>query len=154
RSEKVSRSYLQCAPDEDLNEWPDDRVFEELQRRLGASGTVRAGRVLEKSVTPMRSFVAEPLRSGRLLLAGDAGHIVPPTGAKGLNLAASDVHYLANALISFYQTGSSALLDAYSETALKRVWKAQRFSAWMTALLHNAPNDGFEDKIRNAELDY
>lgn len=154
RSRTVSRSYLQCDPNEDPNEWPDDRVFEELQRRLGSSSTVHRGEVLEKSVTPMRSFVAEPLRSGRLFLAGDAGHIVPPTGAKGLNLAASDVYYLSNALIDYYRTGNEELLDGYSGTALKRIWKAQRFSAWMTMLLHNTGNDGFEDRLRLAELDY
>jgi len=154
RSSTVSRSYLQCTPDEDLREWSDDRVFEELQRRLGKTGTVNEGKVLEKSVTPMRSFVAEPLRSGRLFLAGDAGHIVPPTGAKGLNLAASDVRYLATALIAYYQSGNESLLEAYSATALERVWKAQRFSAWMTTLLHNTGRDGFEDRIRLAELEY
>ena len=153
RSPTVSRSYLQCAPDEDL-EWPDDRVFEELQRRLGDTATLHEGAILEQSVTPMRSFVAEPLRSGRLFLAGDAGHIVPPTGAKGLNLAASDVYYLANALIAYYKSGKEDLLDAYSATALERVWKAQRFSAWMTTLLHNTGGDGFEDRIRLAELEY
>ncbi len=154
RSRTVSRSYLQCSPNEDLGEWPDDRVFEELQLRLGDTATVNEGPVLEKSVTPMRSFVAEPLRYGRLFLAGDAGHIVPPTGAKGLNLAASDVYYLANALIDYYESGSEAGLDGYSDRALARIWKAQRFSAWMTRLLHNLGGDGFEDKIRLAELDY
>jgi p-hydroxybenzoate 3-monooxygenase len=154
RTADVSRSYLQCAPDQNLDEWPDDRVFEELQLRLGSSATVHEGKVLEKSVTPMRSFVAEPLRSGRMFLAGDAGHIVPPTGAKGLNLAASDIYYLSNALLAYYRTNDEQLLDEYSTTALKRIWKAQRFSAWMTVLLHNAGNDGFEDNIRLAELDY
>ena len=154
RSTTVSRSYLQCVPDEDLNEWSDDRVFGELQRRLGDTATVNECKVLEKSLTAMRSFVAEPLRSGRLFLAGDAGHIVPPTGAKGLNLAASDVYYLANALIAYYRSGDETLLDAYSATALKRIWKAQRFSAWMTMLLHNLGGDSFEDRIRLAELEY
>jgi p-hydroxybenzoate 3-monooxygenase len=154
RSTTVSRSYLQCSPDEDLSQWPDERVFEELQLRLGTGARVQVGTVLEKSVTPMRSFVAEPLRSGRLFLAGDAGHIVPPTGAKGLNLAASDVHYLSTALIRYYATGKEDLLDNYSTTALKRIWKAQRFSAWMTTLLHNAGGDGFEDHLRLAELEY
>lgn len=154
RSTTVSRSYLQCAPDEHLDEWPDDRVFEELQRRLGDTAKVNEGAVLEKSITPMRSFVCEPLRSGRLFLAGDAGHIVPPTGAKGLNLAASDVYYLANAFLAYYRSGKNDLLDAYSSTALERVWKAQRFSAWMTTLLHNAGGDGFDDRIRLAELEY
>lgn len=154
RSKQISRSYLQCAPDEDLAAWPDERVFEELQHRLGDSAVVAKGPVLEKSVTPMRSFVAEPLRHGRLFLAGDAGHIVPPTGAKGLNLAASDVYYLSQALIEYYRSGSEALLDSYSSTALKRIWKAQRFSAWMTRLLHNSDGDEFEDRIRRAELEY
>jgi p-hydroxybenzoate 3-monooxygenase len=154
RSATISRMYLQCAPDEDLKGWPDERIFEELQLRLGSSATVHEGAVLEKSVTPMRSFVAEPLRSGRLFLAGDAGHIVPPTGAKGLNLAASDVFYLSNALISYYASGNEQLLGGYSESALKRIWKAQRFSQWMTLLLHNSGGDGFEDKIRLAELEY
>lgn len=154
RSESVSRSYLQCEPDEDLEAWPDDRVFAELQRRLGPSASIHDGPVLEKSVTPMRSFVAEPLRYGRMFLAGDAGHIVPPTGAKGLNLAASDIHYLAEALIAYYESGREDLLDNYSTRALQRIWKAQRFSAWMTMLLHNAGGDGFDDKIRLAELDY
>lgn len=154
RSTEVSRSYLQCTPDEDLNEWPDDRVFEELQRRLGDSATVDSGNVLEKSVTPMRSFVAEPLRHGRMFLAGDAGHIVPPTGAKGLNLAASDVYYLSNALIEYYDNGSEDLLDGYSAKALDRIWKAQRFSYYMTTLLHNAGGDGFDDRIKLAELRY
>jgi p-hydroxybenzoate 3-monooxygenase len=154
RSATVSRMYLQCAPDEDLKGWPDERIFEELQLRLGSSATVYEGAVREKSVTPMRSFVAEPLRSGRLFLAGDAGHIVPPTGAKGLNLAASDIFYLSNALISYYQSGNENLLGSYSETALKRIWKAQRFSQWMTLLLHNSGGAGFEDKIRLAELEY
>ncbi|HUF72629.1 MAG TPA: 4-hydroxybenzoate 3-monooxygenase [Gammaproteobacteria bacterium] len=154
RSKAVSRSYLQCSPDEDLSEWPDDRVFDELQKRLGESAVVRDGKVLEKSVTPMRSFVAEPLRCGRMFLAGDAGHIVPPTGAKGLNLAAADVRYLANALVAWYESDSRDLLDAYSATALKRVWNAQRFSAWMTTLLHQVGGDGFEDRLRLAELEY
>ena len=154
RSMGVSRSYLQCSPNEDLNEWPDERVFEELQLRLGDSATVNSGKVLEKSVTPMRSFVAEPLRSGRMFLAGDAGHIVPPTGAKGLNLAASDIHYLATGLIDYFTTGNEAGLDAYSSKALQRIWKAQRFSWWMTTLLHNAGGDGFEDRIHLAELEY
>jgi p-hydroxybenzoate 3-monooxygenase len=154
RSPTVSRSYLQCSPDEDLNEWPDDRVFEELQLRLGDSAVIHTGDVFEKSVTPMRSFVAEPLRSGRMFLAGDAGHIVPPTGAKGLNLAASDIYYLANALIDFFNSGSEQQLTAYSAMALTRAWKAQRFSAWMTQLLHNIGGDGFEDRIHLAELEY
>ncbi len=154
RSPRVSRSYLQCAPDEDLKQWPDSRVFEELQLRLGDTAVVQTGTVIEKSVTPMRSFVAEPLRIGRLLLAGDAGHIVPPTGAKGLNLAASDVHYLSRALTAWYRNGDPQLLDGYSASALQRVWKAQRFSAWMTTLLHNGAGDEFDEQLRAAELEY
>jgi p-hydroxybenzoate 3-monooxygenase len=154
RSTSVSRSYLQCSPDENLKEWPDSRVFEELQRRLGDSAVVSEGPVLEKSVTPMRSFVAEPLRSGRLFLAGDAGHIVPPTGAKGLNLAASDVHYLSEAFIAWYRDGDQQQLTAYSDKALQRVWKAQRFSAWMTRMLHNGAGDEFDERLQLAELQY
>ena len=157
RSPTVSRNYIQCAPDADLADWPDDRVWEELSRRLGPDGPalVHEGPVRDKSVTPMRSFVSEPLRSGRLFLAGDAAHIVPPTGAKGLNLAASDVHYLAEAFGDYYKNGRQDLLDGYSETALKRVWKAQRFSWWMTSLLHNFPDDqAFQNRLHRAELDY
>jgi p-hydroxybenzoate 3-monooxygenase len=157
RSPVISRSYLQCVPDEDLEEWPDERFWEELRLRLGPedSGLVNEGPVLEKSITPMRSFVAEPMRSGRLLLAGDAAHIVPPTGAKGLNLAASDIHYLATALSAYYQAGDEALLDQYSERALARVWKAQRFSWWMTSLLHHFPNpQAYDERVRLAELEY
>jgi p-hydroxybenzoate 3-monooxygenase len=157
RSRHVSRNYLQCRPDEDLAQWPDARIWDELAARLGPAGeaTVHAGPVIEKSITPMRSFVAEPLRHGRLFLAGDAGHIVPPTGAKGLNLAASDVHYLSEALIDFYRSGRSDGLDAYSGRALARVWKAQRFSWWMTMMLHRLDGGGaFESRVRAAELDY
>jgi p-hydroxybenzoate 3-monooxygenase len=157
RSPNISRSYIQCAPDEDLAEWPDERVWEEFRLRLGRQhgDQINEGPVLEKSITPMRSFVAEPLRSGRLLLAGDAAHIVPPTGAKGLNLAASDVYYLSRALIHFYQTHSERELDEYSDRALARVWKAQRFSWWMTSMLHNFPGDrAFENRVQLAELEY
>jgi p-hydroxybenzoate 3-monooxygenase len=157
RSRTRARCYLQCAPDEDLALWPDDRVWEELQRRLGDDGArlLKPGPVLDKSVTPMRSFVAEPMRFGRLYLAGDAAHIVPPTGAKGLNLAAADVHYLAEALIAFYRAGSEEPLAGYSAKALARVWKAQRFSWWMTSLLHNfADGNAFDERVRMAELQY
>ncbi len=151
-----SRLYLQCAPDTDLADWPDARIWEELRRRLGpdGAGMLRDGPVLERLVAPMRSFVAEPMRRGRLFLAGDAAHIVPPTGAKGLNLAAADARYLARALGEYYGTGSMEGLDRYSGTALARVWKAERFSRWMTATLHRAGGDGFDDRIRTAELDY
>lgn len=157
RSPRIARNYIQCVPDEDLNEWPDDRVWEELQLRLGEEGKdlVEPGPVLEKSITPMRSFVAEPMRHGRLFLAGDAAHIVPPTGAKGLNLAASDVHYLSQALIAHYKNGREDLLDRYSDMALARVWKAQRFSWWMTSMLHKFPTGmDFDARLRLAELEY
>jgi p-hydroxybenzoate 3-monooxygenase len=161
RSPTISRHYLQCAPDDDVANWPDERVFEELGQRLSnAEGNpVQAGPVLDKSITQMRSFVAEPMSHGRLFLAGDAAHIVPPTGAKGLNLAASDVHYLFGALTQFYETGSERGLADYSERALARVWKAQRFSWWMTSLLHSsaagAHGDAlFDDRARLAELHY
>ncbi len=146
-----ARHYLQCKPDEDLDQWSEDRIWSELTTRLG--GAVRPGKLLEKSVTPMRSFIAEPLRHGRLFLAGDAWHIVPPTGAKGLNLAASDVHYLVEGFERWYRSGEESALKQYSDRALARVWKAQRFSWWMTSLLH-IHGDRFEDRIRRAELEY
>jgi p-hydroxybenzoate 3-monooxygenase len=157
RSLSLSRLYLQCEPDENLAEWPDERIWDELRVRLGgeAGDALQAGPVIEKGITPMRSFVAEPMRHGRLFLAGDAAHIVPPTGAKGLNLAAADVRMLSRALIAFYDSGSSDLLDRYSETCLRRVWKAQRFSWWMTSLLHRFPQRGdFGARVQLAELDY
>jgi p-hydroxybenzoate 3-monooxygenase len=158
RSPSLSRLYLQCAPDEDLDEWPDARIWDELRARLGSGDPAEAlqsGPSLEKSVTPMRSFVAEPMRFGRLFLAGDAAHIVPPTGAKGLNLAAADVRVLARALAAFYASGRTDLIEAYSETCLRRVWKAQRFSWWMTSMLHRFPGrNPFEDALQLAELDY
>ncbi|MEM7251390.1 MAG: 4-hydroxybenzoate 3-monooxygenase [Pseudomonadota bacterium] len=153
RSPTISRHYIQCAIDEDASEWSDDRFWEELQIRLGPDTEISDGEVFDKGVTPMRSFVCEPLRFGRLFLAGDAAHIVPPTGAKGLNLAASDVYYLSEGLIRHYQTSQDDLLDSYSARALARVWKAQRFSWWMTSLFHNFP-EGFENQLRRAELEY
>ncbi len=152
-----SRLYLQCSPDTALADWPDARVWDELRQRLGPEdqGLLKEGPVLEKSITPMRSFVAEPLRHGRLFLAGDAAHIVPPTGAKGLNLAASDVRYLSWALFDHYERNDNRRLDSYSEVALSRVWKAERFSWWMTSMLHrNAEGDDFDARIRVAELEY
>jgi p-hydroxybenzoate 3-monooxygenase len=157
RSATRSRYYFQCNLDERLNDWPDDRFWDELRRRLDpeSAGAVITGPSIEKSIAPLRSFVAEPMRVGRLLLAGDAAHIVPPTGAKGLNLAASDVRYLAEGLIDFYLERSPSGLDRYSERALTRVWKAVRFSWWMTSLLHRFPDDsGFARKVQRAELDY
>jgi p-hydroxybenzoate 3-monooxygenase len=156
RSPTRSRYYLQCSLAEDLDAWPDERFWEGLKLRLDdeAREHLVTGPSIEKSIAPLRSFVAEPMRFGRLFLAGDAAHIVPPTGAKGLNLAASDVRYLSRALIEFFKEKSSKGLDHYSELALARVWKAERFSWWMTMLLHTFPDSGFEQKMQLAELDY
>ncbi|MEM9958520.1 MAG: 4-hydroxybenzoate 3-monooxygenase [Pseudomonadota bacterium] len=157
RNPQLSRYYVQCAADEDLAEWSDDRFWEELKARLpeGVASGLSTGPSIEKSIAPLRSFVAEPMRYGRLFLAGDAAHIVPPTGAKGLNLAASDIYYLSEALIAFFSSGREAGLKDYSDRALRRVWKAERFSWWMTALLHNFPSLGaFERRMQTAELDY
>jgi p-hydroxybenzoate 3-monooxygenase len=152
RSARISRLYLQCAPDEDLNEWPDARIWEHLHRRIGG---VNEGPILQKGVTAMRSFVAEPMRHGRLFLAGDAAHIVPPTGAKGMNLAVADVRVLAAALIDFYRGRGTGLMDRYSEICLRRIWKVQRFSWWMTAMLHRfSAEDAFEHRVQAAELHY
>ncbi len=156
RSKTRSRYYVQCPLSEQLDEWPDERFWKELRARLpdDAARSLVTGASIEKSIAPLRSFVAEPLRFGRLFLAGDAAHIVPPTGAKGLNLAASDVHYLSEALIAFY-TGDSSALDSYSSRALARVWKAERFSWWMTRLLHRFPEEGdFGRRMQLAELEY
>jgi p-hydroxybenzoate 3-monooxygenase len=157
RSETLSRYYIQAPLDTDLKDWPDDRFWEELRARLpeDVAARLETGPSIEKSIAPLRSFVAEPLSHGRLFLAGDAGHIVPPTGAKGLNLAASDVHYLSEALIAFFGSRDEAGLKSYSETALRRIWKAERFSWSMTMLMHRFPEDGaFGAKIQRAELDY
>jgi p-hydroxybenzoate 3-monooxygenase len=158
RSLNLSRYYVQCNLEDDLDDWPDERFWGELRRRLDrkAAQSVVTGPSIEKSIAPLRSFVAEPMRFGRLLLAGDAAHIVPPTGAKGLNLAASDVRYLARALIDFYASGGcTAEIDAYSDKCLRRVWKAVRFSWWMTTMLHRFPETGkFGQRIQEAELDY
>jgi p-hydroxybenzoate 3-monooxygenase len=157
RSKTRSRLYLQCAPDENLDEWPDARIWDELRLRLGgdAAASLQSGPSLDKSVTPMRAFVAEPMRLGRLFLAGDAAHIVPPTGAKGLNLAAADVRVLSRALIDFYATGRTGQLDAYSDRCLRRVWNTQRFSWWMTTLLHRFPDrTPFDQHLQLAELAY
>src|SRR6185312_3415097 len=156
RSPSVSRLYLQCAPDEDLAAWPDDRIWSELATRLAVPGfNLTRGPITQRGVTQMRSFVVEPMQHGRLFLLGDAAHIVPPTGAKGLNLAAADVAALTEALVAYFRTGASQRLDHYSETCLRRVWKAQRFSWWMTSLLHRFDSDGaFERRVRRTELDY
>jgi p-hydroxybenzoate 3-monooxygenase len=157
RSRTRSRYYLQCLPGEDPGEWPDQRFWEELLRRLPAqlAASLVTGPALEKSIAPLRSFVAEPMRYGRLFLAGDAAHIVPPTGAKGLNLAASDIHFLSRGLIDYFNNGDESGLQTYSDKALRRVWKAERFSWWMTTLLHRFPHDGrFGQRMQQAELDY
>ena len=156
RSLELSRLYIQCRPDEDLSGWPDERIWEELQTRLGLDGwTLAEGPVLEKGVTGMRSYVAEPMQHGRLYLAGDAAHIVPPTGAKGLNLAIHDVRLLAEAIADWYRSGSMALLDAYSDACLRRVWRAEHFSWWMTHMLHPSEDDDeFGLKLQLAQLRY
>jgi len=156
RSPTRSRYYLQCSLAEDVDAWPDERFWDELKLRLDpeAREAIVTGPSIEKSIAPLRSFVAEPMRFGHLLLAGDAAHIVPPTGAKGLNLAASDVRYLSQALVEYYEKGSSVGLDHYSSHALARVWKAERFSWWMTLLLHTFPDNPFDQKMQLAELDY
>ena len=156
RSPKISRLYLQCAPDEDLALWSDDHIWSELHTRLAAEGfALTEGPILQKGVTGMRSFVTEPMQYGNLFLAGDAAHIVPPTGAKGLNLAAADVRILARAFADFYARKNKQLLDDYSRTALRRVWKAQRFSWWMTSMLHRFHSETpFDHRRQIAELDY
>lgn len=157
RSEKVVRHYVQVPITEKIEDWSDDRFWNELRTRLGEEDAelVNEGEVFEKSIAPLRSFVAEPMQHGRLFLAGDAAHIVPPTGAKGLNLAASDVHYLSEALIAKYKNNREDLLAGYSDTALARVWKAERFSWWMTSMLHSFDDQHqFDGRIRNAELEY
>jgi p-hydroxybenzoate 3-monooxygenase len=155
RTPELSRLYLQCRPDEDADEWSDDRIWAELQARLGLEDwALLEGPILEKGVTGMRSFVAEPMRYGRLFLAGDAAHIVPPTGAKGLNLAIADVRVLSEALVHWYRTGSAALLDAYSDECLRRVWRAEHFSSWMTGMLHRLDGDEFDLKLQLSQLRY
>jgi p-hydroxybenzoate 3-monooxygenase len=157
RSPQVSRLYLQVDPDEDLDRWPDDRIWEELAVRLALEGwSLDTGPIAEKSITPMRSFVSWPMRHGSLLLAGDAAHIVPPTGAKGLNLAAADVRVLGPAIVDALAGGDPRGLDAYSETCLRRVWRAQDFSFWMTSMLHRDPEDadGFRAGLQRSRLRY
>ena len=157
RSTTRSRYYVQCSLDDKVEQWSDAAFWAELRARLDddAAAALVTGPSIEKSIAPLRSFVAEPMRFGRLFLAGDAAHIVPPTGAKGLNLAASDVHYLSQALIEHYRGGSPAGLDAYSQTCLRRIWRAERFSWWFTSLMHKFPETGaFGQKMQAAELDY
>lgn len=157
RTPLLSRYYVQCSLEDRVEDWSDDRFWEVLASRLPAEMAARleTGPSIEKSIAPLRSYVAEPMRWGRLFLAGDAAHIVPPTGAKGLNLAASDIHYLSEALIAHYRDGDERGLTGYSDRALARVWKAERFSWWMTSLLHRFPDTGaFGARIQRAELDY
>jgi p-hydroxybenzoate 3-monooxygenase len=156
RSHTRSRYYVQCEIDDKVENWTDAAFWDELCRRLppAAAKNVTAGPRLEMSITPLHSFVSEPLRFGRMFLAGDAGHIVPPTGAKGLNLAASDIYYLYRALIAYYKEKRTDLLDRYSETALRRVWKAVRFSWWYTSLLHKFDDDLMSRRLQISELDY
>jgi p-hydroxybenzoate 3-monooxygenase len=157
RSPEITRSYLQCAPDEDIDEWPDDRIWAELQQRfeLDSGFSLNEGEIFDKGVTPMRSFVVEPMQHGRLFLAGDAAHIVPPTGAKGLNVAVADVEILASALSAFYADGDESGLESYSSRALRRVWRVQHYSFFMTTMLHRPPEqDPFEAKLQLAQLEY
>jgi p-hydroxybenzoate 3-monooxygenase len=157
RSPEVSRLYLQCAPDEDIHNWPDDRIWEELRTRMATRDgfVLKDGPISQKGITPMRAFVASPMQFGKLFLLGDAAHIVPPTGAKGLNLAVADVRVLTRGLFEFYKHGNREALAQYTERCLRRVWKCQRFSGWMTSMLHRFPQeDSFSHQIHLAELDY
>ncbi len=157
RSPSITRLYLQVAPDEDIGGWSDDRVWQELHTRLETDDgwKLNEGPVLEKGITGMRSFVTEPMQYGRLFLAGDSAHIVPPTGAKGMNLAVADVHVLSRALVAFFKSGRDDLLAAYSQTCLKRVWRAEHFSWWMTSMLHRFPaDDVFQHRLQRSQLDY
>jgi len=157
RSPQVTRLYLQCAPAEDIANWPDARIWEELHTRLRTNDGwhPHEGPILQKGITGMRSFVAEPMQCGRLFLAGDAAHIVPPTGAKGLNLAVADVRRLSQAIAEFYASGSRTLLDRYSDDCLRHTWRIQRFAWWMTSMLHRFDEDqGFDQRRQLAELDY
>lgn len=156
RSPHITRLYLQCTPDEDLTQWSDERIWEELRIRLAGDShwKLTEGPILQKGVTGMRSFVVEPMQYGRLFLAGDAAHIVPPTGAKGMNLAVADVRVLARALSEFYSSGREDLLEDYSSTCLRRVWRGQRFSWWMTSMLHRQHGNPFDDRRQLAELEY
>jgi p-hydroxybenzoate 3-monooxygenase len=157
RSPEVSRLYIQCSPQEDIVNWPDDRIWEELRIRMATRDgwTLQDGPVMQKGITGMRSFVSEPMQHGKLFILGDAAHIVPPTGAKGLNLAVADVRVLTRGLIDFYKKGSSERLERYTEVCFRRIWKVQRFSAWMTTMLHRFENeDSFAHQLHLAEMDY
>ena len=155
RSPVLARLYLQCGHDESIEAWPDTRIWDELHKRLGSARKLVEGKMLQKGITPMRSFVAEPMQHGRLYLAGDSAHIVPPTGAKGMNLAFADVMFLSRAIDAFYKKNSSDLLESYTATCLRRVWKAQRFSWWMTQIMHRFPDEtAFDHRRQLADLDY
>jgi p-hydroxybenzoate 3-monooxygenase len=157
RSPHITRLYLQCEPDEDIGRWADERIWEELHTRFACEGwSLNEGPIIERGVTPMRSFVAEPMQYGRLFMAGDAVHIVPATGAKGLNLAVADVRVLADALVRWFSSGDATLLEAYSDTCLRRVWAAQFFAWWMTSMFHRMPDDrdGFQASLQRAQLAY
>jgi p-hydroxybenzoate 3-monooxygenase len=155
RSTSVSRLYLQCDHDEEIENWSEARIWDELHKRLGGARKLHEGKMLQKGITPMRSFVVEPMQHGRLFLAGDSAHIVPPTGAKGMNLAFADVMFLSRALEAFYKKKGDARLQKYTATCLRRVWYAQRFSWWMTQLLHRFPNESAFDRRRQlSDLDY
>ena len=155
RSLSLSRLYLQCDHDEDIANWPDSRIWDELHKRLGGSRKLQEGKMLQKGITPMRSFVAEPMQYGRLMLAGYSAHIVPPTGAKGMNLAFADVVYMSRALDDFFKRNETARIESYTQTCLRRVWKAQRFSWWMTQIMHVFPDETVFDRRRQlADLDY
>jgi p-hydroxybenzoate 3-monooxygenase len=156
RSPEITRLYLQVAPDEDVGNWPDEQIWAELQTRLTTTDgfCLQPGPVLEKGITAMRSFVVEPLQFGRLFLLGDAAHIVPPTGAKGMNLAVADARVLAQALADFYERGDGTQLETYSASCLRRVWRAEHFSWWMTTMLHHHPDDPFMDRLGVSNLRY
>jgi p-hydroxybenzoate 3-monooxygenase len=158
RSPTLSRLYVQCARDDRLDDWPSARIWQELQARLATEDgwTLAEGPILEQGITTMRSYVVEPMQYGRLFLAGDAAHVVPPTGAKGMNLAIADVRVLAAALAEWYRTGQTELLDRYSATCLRRVWRAEHFSWWMTSMLHRFDDDdgGFQHRLQLAQLRY
>jgi p-hydroxybenzoate 3-monooxygenase len=156
RSPSLSRLYLQCRPDDDLASWPDERIWRELQARLATNDgfALADGPIVDRGITTMRSFVVEPMQHERLFLAGDAAHIVPPTGAKGMNLAIADVRVLADALGAWYQSGRRDLLDSYSATCLRRVWRAEHFSWWMTSMLHRFGDDPFEHRLQLSQLRY
>jgi p-hydroxybenzoate 3-monooxygenase len=158
RSPEIQRLYFQCDPEDSVDNWPDERIWDELQARLATSEgdwALEKGNIFQKNIVQMRSFISEPMQHGKLFLAGDAAHIVPPTGAKGMNLAVADVRVLARGLTEFYSSGNTEVLDAYSETCLRRVWKASRFSWWMTSMLHRFHDeDDFRYGLQLAELDY